>query len=541
MIFVTVGTQLPFDRLVKTVDEWASVRPYADAFAQIGPAKYRPKSMPFAEFLDADECRKKTEQADVVVAHAGMGSILTALELGRPVLVMPRLAALGEHRNDHQLATAKKLLAQGRIFVAFDETELLEKLEFLNKYQATERLPVCACPSLLSTLRSFVNGQKLELPLVEGKLQVDPLNLVDVEHKQTKHRSNLQPLRPALVAISGMPGHQADVWDGSVGDDLLGEPQKWGNRGVDLADRFDSPLRSQAATQTIKSRLASVILLAGRLRTTDLAKRIGRSRLDLPVDATRSLLAHWRDEVAQLGEKWGCDNLPIRVLLDRLAPTPMLPPVIPGVPLSVERDRSEYRGTGGILRDACSIYDDEAWVLVANAAQLLFEELHQIVERLAAAGGEINVVNENDGIPNGLILLKCGVLRAISDIGFHDMKEQVVPAMARQRLVKVVSSHGVTSPPIHSLHDYTVALRRYHGKNTDNRSVAGEKNERWQSRFSIREKGSVVAPSAVIHDSVVLEGAAVEREAVVVRSVVGRGARIGPGQIVVDQVVSGTN
>src|ERR1700761_8685645 len=118
MIFVTVGTQLPFDRMIQAIDSWAAGRQFAEVFAQIGPAKYRPKNLAWAEFLDANECRKKTEEADVVVAHAGMGSILTALELGRPVIVMPRLSVLGEHRNDHQLDTAKKLLAQGRIFVA---------------------------------------------------------------------------------------------------------------------------------------------------------------------------------------------------------------------------------------------------------------------------------------------------------------------------------------------------------------------------------------------------------------------------------------
>ena len=125
MIFVTVGTQLPFDRMVRTIDQWAGARSYGEVFAQIGPAKYRPKNIPWAEFLDADECRRKIEQADVVVAHAGMGSILTALELGKPIVIMPRLSALGEHRNDHQLATAKRFLAQGRVIVAFDEHQLL--------------------------------------------------------------------------------------------------------------------------------------------------------------------------------------------------------------------------------------------------------------------------------------------------------------------------------------------------------------------------------------------------------------------------------
>ena len=189
MIFVTVGTQLPFDRLIKTIDTWAGAQPYAEAFAQIGPAQYRPCHMPWAEFLDANECRRKTEQADVVVAHAGMGTILTSLELGRPVIVMPRLSALGEHRNDHQLDTAKKLLAQGRIFVAFDEKQLLEKLEYVNNLRAAERIPVQASDTLLSTLKLFVEGGDLSLPIRLDSPQVTELsNAADNHHVAGQQR-----------------------------------------------------------------------------------------------------------------------------------------------------------------------------------------------------------------------------------------------------------------------------------------------------------------------------------------------------------------
>ena len=67
-----------------------------------------------------------------IVAHAGMGTILTALELGKPLLIMPRRAALGEHRNDHQLATAERFAAVDGVKVAFDETEFALKLDELN-------------------------------------------------------------------------------------------------------------------------------------------------------------------------------------------------------------------------------------------------------------------------------------------------------------------------------------------------------------------------------------------------------------------------
>ena len=69
-----------------------------------------------------------------MIAHAGMGSIITALELGKPIMVMPRRASLGEHRNDHQVATAKRFAEQGRIMVAFNEKELVDKLDQLKSF-----------------------------------------------------------------------------------------------------------------------------------------------------------------------------------------------------------------------------------------------------------------------------------------------------------------------------------------------------------------------------------------------------------------------
>jgi UDP-N-acetylglucosamine transferase subunit ALG13 len=115
MIFVTVGVQLPFDRLVRAVDAWAGERMRSDVFAQIGPSQYRPQHIEFRAFVEPPEFRRLVECADAVVAHAGMGSIITALELAKPLIVMPRRAELGEHRNDHQLSTARHMLAHPRL------------------------------------------------------------------------------------------------------------------------------------------------------------------------------------------------------------------------------------------------------------------------------------------------------------------------------------------------------------------------------------------------------------------------------------------
>ena len=161
MIFVTVGTQLPFDRLIGAVDAWAGAGSTLPVFAQIGPSRLRPKNIEYARFISPGECARRMEEASAIVAHAGMGTILTALERGKPLLVLPRRAALGEHRNEHQLATAHRFLELGKLQVAFDESELPSALDELNRAVAQPRLGAYAPETFLRSLRAFISGEPL--------------------------------------------------------------------------------------------------------------------------------------------------------------------------------------------------------------------------------------------------------------------------------------------------------------------------------------------------------------------------------------------
>lgn len=156
MILVTVGGQLPFDRLVRTVDEWAGERGRSDVFAQIGQTSYRPEYVENAALLDPEAFRARFEAASVIVSHAGMGTVIGALEAGKPILVMPRRFALREQRNDHQLATVEHLRDRPGVIVAMDEQELRTRLETIDQLAPSEPIPSSASPELLAALRSFV-------------------------------------------------------------------------------------------------------------------------------------------------------------------------------------------------------------------------------------------------------------------------------------------------------------------------------------------------------------------------------------------------
>lgn len=137
-LFLTVGSQMPFDRLVTAVAGWAESRPGVKVVAQIGASSLGPDDlhpMEVFEHLSPPHYLHHFGQSHLVVAHAGMGSILTALDLGRPLVVMPRRGHRAETRNDHQLDTARHLMdreafgARMPVRVALDETVLPSVLD----------------------------------------------------------------------------------------------------------------------------------------------------------------------------------------------------------------------------------------------------------------------------------------------------------------------------------------------------------------------------------------------------------------------------
>jgi UDP-N-acetylglucosamine transferase subunit ALG13 len=156
VIFVTVGHQMPFDRLVRAVDQWAGSCGRADVFAQIGAAVYQPRNIQCAANLPPEEFSERIQRAEAIVSHAGTGTIIAALRHRKPLLVLPRRSDLGETRNDHQLATARRFAERGAILVADDETDLLSKLERLRSFNPSSSVTDCASPQLIKRIREFV-------------------------------------------------------------------------------------------------------------------------------------------------------------------------------------------------------------------------------------------------------------------------------------------------------------------------------------------------------------------------------------------------
>lgn len=95
-----------------------------EVVAQTADPAFASKAMQTRAFMDAEEFEDQMSHARLIVAHAGMGAIIAALEHRKPLVLMARKASLGEHRNDHQLATVRRFAGMPGLTVVDDEVQL---------------------------------------------------------------------------------------------------------------------------------------------------------------------------------------------------------------------------------------------------------------------------------------------------------------------------------------------------------------------------------------------------------------------------------
>jgi len=159
LIFVTIGTQLPFPRLIEAIDVIAPQ--LADPIiAQVGADEVPRENIETHSALAPADFEAVFQQARIIVAHAGIGTILMAKQLRKPLVLVPRRYDMGEHRNDHQMATARELTDRPGIKVAWDLCDLASIL------RAADMVPLddSVGPSserLIARIQAFVEGQTM--------------------------------------------------------------------------------------------------------------------------------------------------------------------------------------------------------------------------------------------------------------------------------------------------------------------------------------------------------------------------------------------
>ena len=280
--------------------------------------------------------------------------------------------------------------------------------------------------------------------------------------------------------------------------------------------------------------LRAMVLLGGSVRAGAFGTAIRRLVFQLPLDSKSTILDSWSKAAADLAPL-AEQVVPLRIMIDKAAPQPL--PITNGKAIEIERDPFDFRGTGGVLRDLALQYEPGDYLLVANAAQILCESLPDIVKALADMGGDVSIVSHLDGTPSGLMLVRCGALSSIPEQGFVDMKEQALPAIAKNHRVTVLHRKNPTALPVRTLADYIHALRHSYQRRAGIPAPASAFGETWDSTFSIIEEGASVDPTAKLHDSVVLRDGRLEAKAVAVQSVICPGGILRKNEVKIDSLV----
>lgn len=156
MIFVTVGTQLPFPRLIDAMNALAPDLG-EEVVAQTGPEPGDWPHLTQHQKLTPEAFEGLFRDARVIVGHAGIGTILSAKRYGKPLIVLPRRHALGEHRNDHQLATARQVEKLDGVTVAW-EAEALGDLLRRPGLPAASDSPSPSHAALIAYLRDAIDA-----------------------------------------------------------------------------------------------------------------------------------------------------------------------------------------------------------------------------------------------------------------------------------------------------------------------------------------------------------------------------------------------
>ncbi|ABV95845.1 glycosyltransferase 28 domain (plasmid) [Dinoroseobacter shibae DFL 12 = DSM 16493] len=157
MIFVTVGTQLPFPRLIAAMAEEAA-RLQLEVTAQVGPDPGTWPGLTVHAHLPPPRFEALFAAAEVVVAHAGIGTILSARRMGKPLIICPRDAARGEHRNNHQHATAQQVTDLPGLHVAWETSDLGPLLERRASLAPMHEAESAAHRALIVRLSGFIDA-----------------------------------------------------------------------------------------------------------------------------------------------------------------------------------------------------------------------------------------------------------------------------------------------------------------------------------------------------------------------------------------------
>lgn len=160
MILVLLGTQNnSFHRLLEEIDKLIEKKVINEkVIVQAGYTKYESKNMKIFGLIPQNELNKYQKEADLIITHGGVGSIISSLKIGKKVIAIPRLHEYGEHVNDHQKQIVESFDKKGYIIGINDVSQLENAIKKVakfipKKYEANNK-------KMLSIIEQFIDNIK---------------------------------------------------------------------------------------------------------------------------------------------------------------------------------------------------------------------------------------------------------------------------------------------------------------------------------------------------------------------------------------------
>ena len=160
MILVTVGTEkFPFNRLMTWIDSLIQqnlIQPEQEEIViQYGSCTLVPNKANGYSLLPLEKFENLVEQARLIIAHCGEGTLDLLANLTKPFILVPRDSKYQEHVDDHQIELAEQLAKQGVPIASTSE-------DLVNFLESPQEVSIAHSPTKYYDRASFLLEEQFE-------------------------------------------------------------------------------------------------------------------------------------------------------------------------------------------------------------------------------------------------------------------------------------------------------------------------------------------------------------------------------------------
>lgn len=143
MILVLLGTQNnSFHRLLEEIEkniEDGTIK--EEVIVQAGYTKFKSDRMKIMDLMSKEQLEQFQDEADLIITHGGVGSIISSIEKEKKVIAVPRMHEYGEHVNNHQKEIVKDFNDKGYIIGIEKVEDLKQAIEKIKDFEPKKYQP----------------------------------------------------------------------------------------------------------------------------------------------------------------------------------------------------------------------------------------------------------------------------------------------------------------------------------------------------------------------------------------------------------------